>query len=121
MSEPLVDVRDHVATVTLNRPEAMNAMDAEAYQGLLRILRELDGDREVRAVILTAAGDRIFTAGGDMKAYSSRGADEWQGEGLKSGAPPYVGELNEVMWNLRKPLILAANGSVVGWGMMACF
>ncbi|UMG91188.1 enoyl-CoA hydratase-related protein [Nocardioides sp. TF02-7] len=99
----------------------MNAMDAEAYQGLLGIFRELESDREVRAVVLTAAGERIFTAGGDMKAYARRSDEDWQGEGLGSGAPAYVAELNEVMWNLRKPLVLAANGSVVGWGIMAAF
>ncbi len=63
----LVDVQDGVATVTLNRPEARNALNRTLIRELGDALLTLDGDAEARAIVLRGAGDRAFCAGADLK------------------------------------------------------
>ena len=60
-------IRDGVATLTLNRPRQMNALSAELRRRLVTALDGLAGDDAVRAVILTGAGEKAFTAGVDLK------------------------------------------------------
>src|SRR4051812_6602270 len=67
MSEIIVSRRDGVATVTLNRPEALNAWTPELGRALLADLRALGADATVRAVLITGAG-RAFSAGADVKS-----------------------------------------------------
>jgi len=62
----LVDRREHVALITLNRPEKLNALNQHMLQELERALRELDDDAEIGAIVITGAGERAFSAGGDM-------------------------------------------------------
>jgi 2-(1,2-epoxy-1,2-dihydrophenyl)acetyl-CoA isomerase len=69
----LYDVEDGVATITLNRPEAANALSPTMARELMEVAIEIDHDPEVRAVIWRAAGDRFFCAGGDLKAFASAG------------------------------------------------
>jgi enoyl-CoA hydratase len=63
----LLEVTDSIATVTLNRPQAMNAMNRALRARLAAVMRQVDADPAVRAVILTGAGTRAFTAGLDLK------------------------------------------------------
>ena len=63
----LVDVRDGVATVTLNRPEARNALNRTLIRELGEALEALDGNAGARAIVLRGAGDRAFCAGADLK------------------------------------------------------
>ena len=63
----LYDVSDGVATITLNRPDRLNAMDRSLLDGALTAIENASADREVRAVILTGAG-RGFCVGGDLRA-----------------------------------------------------
>jgi enoyl-CoA hydratase len=63
----LCEVADGVATVTLNRPQAMNALNRAMRKRLAEVMRAVDADENVRAVILTGAGTRAFTAGLDLK------------------------------------------------------
>ena len=57
----------HVATVTINRPDKLNALNAQTIADLERALAELAGDLEVRAVVLTGAGPKAFVAGADIR------------------------------------------------------
>jgi enoyl-CoA hydratase/carnithine racemase len=68
MAEPalLYEVRDRVATLTLNRPESRNALSAEVMAGLAAGLERANGDPEAHVVVLTGAGDKAFCAGGDL-------------------------------------------------------
>ncbi|HET6303762.1 MAG TPA: enoyl-CoA hydratase/isomerase family protein, partial [Myxococcota bacterium] len=68
MAEPalLYEVRDRVATLTLNRPESRNALSAELMAGLAAGLERANRDPEARVVVLTGAGDKAFSAGGDL-------------------------------------------------------
>ena len=74
----LVDKREAVATVTLNRPEAMNAFSAELRLALGKAFRELRTDPEIRVAIVTGAG-RAFCAGMDLKELSSGRAGHGRG------------------------------------------
>jgi enoyl-CoA hydratase/carnithine racemase len=105
------EVRDHVATVTLDRPDRLNALSAAMLESFSRALRAAHDDPEVRVVVLTGAG-RGFCAGLDLR-------DEAAGQGLGvSGlrfdlgtAPPVV------LHNLDKPVIAAVNGAAAGYGL----
>jgi enoyl-CoA hydratase/carnithine racemase len=72
----LLTREDDLAIITLSRPEAHNALDLEMVQALHRTLDELEGDRELGAVILTGAGERAFAAGADIAQLLERGAFE---------------------------------------------
>jgi len=111
--EVLVDVSDHVATITLNAPERMNTISGPMLETLSSALIGADRDPEVRAIVLTGAG-RAFCAGLDLRAQSSGG-------GLAVGASPGEFELRDappiVLHNLDTPTICALNGGAAGYGM----
>lgn len=73
----LFEVRDHVARVTIDRPQVMNAIDAATEAELERIWTQIEGDNDVRAVVLTGSGDRAFCAGADVKNVSKTGLEYW--------------------------------------------
>jgi enoyl-CoA hydratase len=102
--------RGAVALVTVNRPDAMNALDVVTLTELRDRLGDLRDDGEVRAVVLTGAGDRAFIAGADIKAMSAMDVDAakaWGALGHK------VAHLLETM---PKPTIAAINGFALGGG-----
>jgi enoyl-CoA hydratase/carnithine racemase len=111
--EVLVDVADHVATITLNAPERMNTISGPMLETLSRELVAADRDPEVRTIVLTGAG-RAFCAGLDLRAQSSGG-------GLAVGANPGELELRDappiVLHNVDTPTICALNGGAAGYGM----
>ena len=74
------DVADHVARVTIDRPEVLNAIDVASERELQRIWAAIEADREVRVVVLTGAGERAFSAGADMKGGSRRERPRLLGE-----------------------------------------
>ena len=65
----LCDVSEGIATLTLNRPEKLTAISYEMADTLLRLLDEIETDSPVRAIIITGAGDRAFSAGGDIREF----------------------------------------------------
>jgi len=100
----LVQIDGAVATVTLNRPGAMNALSRAMRQQLAAAMRLLEADAKVRVVILTGAGDRAFTAGLDLKelgneglaAANAQGADENPVKAIEQLTKPCIGAINGV-------------------------
>ncbi|WP_236792035.1 enoyl-CoA hydratase-related protein [Amycolatopsis sp. GM8] len=118
MSEPepatdpvLVQRRDHVMVITINRPAVRNAVNEAVCQGVGDAITEAERDDEVRAIVLTGAGDKAFCGGADLKAIS-RGerilpeGEQWQRWGLAGFVGRYID----------KPTIAAVNGVALGGG-----
>ena len=82
MSTVLYEKRGAVAIITLNRPEAMNAYDADAVKGMASCLREFDEDRNLRVAIFTGTGTQAFCSGADLKKLHG---SEFHGGGTSCG------------------------------------
>jgi 2-(1,2-epoxy-1,2-dihydrophenyl)acetyl-CoA isomerase len=107
---------DGIATLTLNRPESLNAMNEPMMAEIERILIELEADIEVRVVILTGAG-RAFSSGGDQKRRPGEGQQAFF-DGDLGGA--LIERLNRCilrMQRLEKPIIGSINGVAAGAGL----
>jgi enoyl-CoA hydratase len=102
-----VDVDTPIATVTLNRPDARNALSAELLAGLMAALAALDDNDEVRAVVLTG-GTKVFVAGADIAEMATRTPG---GQLAIDRGPRWTGLLR-----FTKPLIAAVNGYALGGG-----
>jgi enoyl-CoA hydratase len=116
-SNILVERDAGVATVTINRPKVLNALNAQTFDELRRALLAFRHDPEVRAVILTGAGDKSFIAGADINELSVQSPTGGRDHALRG---QHVLDLIE---NLGKPVIAAINGYALGGGCevaMAC-
>lgn len=105
----VVETQGHVATVRLNRPEKLNAVTQAMSDSLVRIVRELNDDQDIRAVVYTGTG-RAFSAGSDISTLDQY-ATAWEFRNRRD----YCDALRE----LRKPVIAAINGYAFGGGLEA--
>jgi enoyl-CoA hydratase len=115
----LIERQDAVAIVTMNRPEAMNALSTALRADIARTFRELDADDSVRAIVFTGAGTRAFTAGLDLKELGSGGAS------VGESANPTSADNDPViaMTRCKKPIVGAINGVAITGGFevaLAC-
>lgn len=113
----LYDVQEAIATITLNRPESLNAMDTELLDTLVTIGRKAAEDTAVRCVVVTGAG-RAFCAGGDVKGMAGR-SGEGGGRGVLNGWGRLreQEEISRLLHEMPKPTIAAINGPAAGAGM----
>ena len=110
MSAVLLEVEDQIATITLNRPERLNAINQEMVSELDAALRQAMRSDEVKAVILTGAGDRAFCAGEDLIDSAALTPQQIR---------PYVDRMQEISRLIlfgEKPVVAAVNGWAVGGG-----
>jgi enoyl-CoA hydratase/carnithine racemase len=115
----LVDKTDGIATITLNRPEKMNAYTRTMGQEIMAAMDDIDADDDVRAVIFTGSGERAFCAGADLTPEGGghvfsdpTQVDDLSDERVRDGG----GLLTLRLFESKKPLIAACNGVAVGVG-----
>jgi len=113
----LYEKRDGIATITINRPQAMNAMNRETIPEILSGLEDADKDENVRVVVITGAGEKAFCAGLDLKPMRDISV-------MKAVETSRLGQkLTLAIEELGKPVIAAINGYALGGGLelaMAC-
>ena len=116
MSTLLYEVKDHVARITFNRPDAANALDMEMGRELMHVAIRASEDAAVRAVLLTGAG-KMFSGGGDLKSFAAQ-EDRLPGH-LKEVALYLHAAISRFV-RMDAPVIAAVNGSAGGAGMSLC-
>jgi enoyl-CoA hydratase len=113
----LLDITENIATVTINRPAKLNALDRETFLAIESCFTDLAADPEVYAVILTGAGQKAFVVGADISniaGLDAAGGQEWSQLGQRAF---------NVIEKMPKPVIAAINGFALGGGLelaMAC-
>lgn len=103
-----VDISDHVAMITLNRPDAMNALNSELLGELAQALKEAEANDKVRCIVLTGS-EKAFAAGADIKEMSEKNFVDMFTE-------DYFGLETEQIQKTRKPIIAAVAGYALGGG-----
>ncbi len=105
-------IGDHIAKISLNRPDAYNAINDEITQAMDAIVKQTEADSNIRVVILTGSGDKAFCAGADLKMLSQgRGAELYTPDGGFAGF---------VYAKKTKPWIAAVNGFALAGGTELC-
>jgi 2-(1,2-epoxy-1,2-dihydrophenyl)acetyl-CoA isomerase len=116
MDTLLYEVKDHVARITFNRPDAANALNMEMGRDLMHASIRASEDPAVRAVVLTGAG-KMFSGGGDLKSFAAQ-EDRLPGH-LKEVALYLHAAISRFV-RMDAPVIAAVNGSAGGAGMSLC-
>src|SRR5215471_17481549 len=104
----LTERQDAVAVITLNRPDKLNALSFPLVRELDDALTEYEADDDIKAVILTGAGDRAFSAGADIHEMAGLSSEELAARAARRG------EISWYIANYPKPIIGAINGLAYG-------
>lgn len=113
-----LDIENAIATITLNRPEAMNAFSPDVWAGLQQAAQSIKENLEVRVVIITGAGDRAFSAGLDLKAVAAGGSGPADSAKYRAGFESLHNLKSILVYaDLAVPVIAAINGYCLGVGM----
>jgi hypothetical protein len=114
MSDVLIEKRNGLGLITLNRPQALNAINLEMVRTMFATLKNWEQDDEVKLVLVKGTGEKAFCAGGDIRTVY---------EGLKAGSNDHLSffaeefELNQYIYRYAKPYIALMTGYVMGGGM----
>ena len=114
----LSSIEENIATVTINRPDSLNALNSKTILELSSIFDKLNNNSEVRVIILTGSGEKSFVAGADIKEFADFGTSD--AEHLARNGQDIL--FNKIE-NLSKPVIAAVNGFALGGGLelaMSC-
>ncbi|QOZ30205.1 crotonase/enoyl-CoA hydratase family protein [Bradyrhizobium sp. CCBAU 51753] len=110
----LIEIGDGIALITLNRPERLNALSFELIDQLMAALDRIEGDADIRAVILTGAGERAFSAGADIHEFSQ---SVRQGPAIAVRDFVRRGQaMTARLEAFKKPVVAAVNGLAYGGG-----
>jgi len=108
----LLNQVDEILTITINRPQKLNALNIVTIQELHQAFSEADLDKNIRAIIITGSGTKAFVAGADIKEFAH--FDESQGRALSEKGHDILFDFIE---NLSTPVIAAVNGFALGGGL----
>jgi enoyl-CoA hydratase len=111
------DIQDHVAILTIDRPHALNAMNTATLREIKAVIKDVDKNPEVRAMVITGSGEKAFVAGADIREMDGYDTEGIRKFGLRGQRVMNYLEL------LPKPVIAAVNGFALGGGMelaLAC-
>jgi crotonobetainyl-CoA hydratase/dehydration protein DpgD len=114
--------KDHVARVTLDRPDVLNAMDLRMHEELAEVWDDVEADDEIRVAVLTGAGERAFSVGQDLRERARRDEAGTPGSTFGSRGQPGWPRLTE-RFRLSKPVVARVDGYALGGGfelVLAC-
>lgn len=114
----LVEANKHIVTITINRPQKLNALNIETIKELHHAFKKAETNKKTKVIILTGSGDKAFVAGADISEFAD--FNEKQGKQLAAQGQELLFNFIE---NLSKPVIAAVNGFALGGGLelaMAC-
>ncbi|MBD1259893.1 enoyl-CoA hydratase/isomerase family protein [Maribacter polysiphoniae] len=114
----LVNIEGSTATITINRPNKLNALNKDTIKDLHGAFKKLEKNKKVRVIIITGSGEKAFVAGADIAEFS--GFSKKEGKKLAAKGQEMLFDFVE---NLSKPVIAAVNGFALGGGLelaMAC-
>lgn len=114
MSVILYEKQDNIGIITLNRPEKLNALNAAMIDGLGKYLHEAADDKEVKVIVIRAAGQKAFTAGFDLKESAENNITDIVER--RADTKTEV-DFFKYMWYLPKPIISAVQGYCIGGGI----
>lgn len=112
MENILVEKKEGIALVTINRPKSLNALNKQTLAEINSAMKSLETDPECKVVILTGAGEKAFVAGADIKEFASFGTEQGA-ELAKVGQETVFNVIEE----FTKPVIAAVNGFALGGGL----
>ena len=113
-----VEIQNNAAIITINRPQQLNALNKATIEEIHLALKDIRNDRQLRAVIITGAGEKAFVAGADISEFANYSVAE--GKDLAARGHQ---EVFDFIANFKKPVIAAVNGFALGGGLelaMAC-
>jgi enoyl-CoA hydratase/carnithine racemase len=116
--ELLIETRGRIRILTLNRPERSNSLTPELARDLAYAVWDAGQDPDIRVIMITGSGDRVFCSGADIKAYAASG-----GRKLRGPNASFERAIFEVILETWKPTIAVLNGTAVGGGLemaLAC-
>lgn len=117
MSTVIVQLQNHIATVTLNRPEAMNAWTSDMIDLFISEMNKLDRDSSIRVIILTGV-NKAFCSGGDLKAMKDQsGMFAGDQNELRRNYEYGIQKIPQMMESLQTPVIAKINGHAIGAGL----
>src|SRR5690606_8953720 len=108
----LTETRNNTMIITINRPDKLNALNRQTIEELHETLVEAENRKEIRAVILTGAGQKAFVAGADIAEFANYSVEE--GKSLSANGHFKIFNFIE---NFTKPIIAAVNGFALGGGL----
>lgn len=106
------EVRDHVATITIDRPKVHNAFRGRTCEELVQAFQRAGYDRDIGAIVLTGAGERAFCSGGDQSDHADDG--KYAGNRGVIGMP--IDEVHSVIRDVPKPVLAKVRGYAIGGG-----
>ena len=110
LTDVLYEVNDHIATITINRPDQYNAFRGQTCEDLIRAFGKAGYDREVGVIVLTGAGERAFCVGGDQEDHDG----QYAGDRGIIGMP--IDEVQTTLRDVPKPVVAKVRGYAIGGG-----